>query len=162
MLGIQNSLSKSKLIRMMLWCWNFQKNKQRVSQKVFRLCIIVILFLIFWWVWKTVHFKASLKESITETRPSSYSALNAYSVVTKNGIKVALPARSVVYLVIYKKCHNGYAYTKHWYFSILRNMWHLYFIKQWTIFYSYYFGLFIILFTAFLHLPLSRIFFKRN
>ncbi len=35
--------------------------------------------------------------------PSSYATLNAYSAVTKNGVKVALPARSVVYVVIDKK-----------------------------------------------------------
>lgn len=35
--------------------------------------------------------------------PSTYATLNAYAAETKNGIKVALPARSVVYLVIDKK-----------------------------------------------------------
>jgi hypothetical protein len=35
--------------------------------------------------------------------PSSYGTLKAYSAETKNGIKVALPARSIVYLVIDKK-----------------------------------------------------------
>jgi len=35
--------------------------------------------------------------------PSSYTTLNAYSAETKNGIKVALPARSVVYVVIDKR-----------------------------------------------------------
>jgi hypothetical protein len=35
--------------------------------------------------------------------PSSYATLNAYSAETKNGIKVALPARSVMYVVIDKK-----------------------------------------------------------
>lgn len=35
--------------------------------------------------------------------PSSYATLNAYSAETKNGIKVALPARSVAYVVIDKK-----------------------------------------------------------
>lgn len=35
--------------------------------------------------------------------PSSYASLNPYSSVTKNGIKVVLPARSVVYVVIDKK-----------------------------------------------------------
>ena len=35
--------------------------------------------------------------------PSTYTTLNAYSAETKNGIKVALPARSVLYLVIDKK-----------------------------------------------------------
>ncbi|HEU5365703.1 MAG TPA: alpha-L-arabinofuranosidase, partial [Hanamia sp.] len=34
---------------------------------------------------------------------SSYTTLKAYSAETKNGIKVALPARSIVYLVIDKK-----------------------------------------------------------
>jgi len=35
--------------------------------------------------------------------PSSYTTLNAYSAETKNVIKVALPARSVVYVVIDKR-----------------------------------------------------------
>ncbi|HXS57394.1 MAG TPA: hypothetical protein VN726_14785 [Hanamia sp.] len=35
--------------------------------------------------------------------PSSYATLNAYSAEAINGVKVALPARSVVYLVIDKK-----------------------------------------------------------
>ena len=35
--------------------------------------------------------------------PSSYASLKAYSSVTKNGLSVALPAKSVVYLVIDKK-----------------------------------------------------------
>jgi hypothetical protein len=34
---------------------------------------------------------------------SSYATLKAYSAETKNGIKVALPARSVVYVVVDKK-----------------------------------------------------------
>lgn len=35
--------------------------------------------------------------------PSSYTSLKAYSSITKNGLSVALPARSVVYLMIDKK-----------------------------------------------------------
>jgi hypothetical protein len=35
--------------------------------------------------------------------PATYATLNAYSAETKNGIKVALPGRSVVYVVIDKK-----------------------------------------------------------
>ena len=35
--------------------------------------------------------------------PSSYAALKAYSAETKNGVKVALLPRSVVYLVVDKK-----------------------------------------------------------
>jgi hypothetical protein len=35
--------------------------------------------------------------------PSNYTSLKAYSAETKNGIKVVLPARSVVYLAIDEK-----------------------------------------------------------
>jgi hypothetical protein len=35
--------------------------------------------------------------------PTSYASLKAYSSVTKNGLTVALPARSVVYMVVDKK-----------------------------------------------------------
>ncbi len=35
--------------------------------------------------------------------PPAYAVLNAYSAETKNGIKISLPARSVVYIVIDKK-----------------------------------------------------------
>ncbi len=35
--------------------------------------------------------------------PSTYASLNAYSATTNNGIKISIPARSVVYMVVDKK-----------------------------------------------------------
>jgi hypothetical protein len=40
---------------------------------------------------------------VFQVAPSVYSTLKAYSSLTKEGIKVTLPARSLVFLVVDKK-----------------------------------------------------------